>query len=165
MQACLVDAWCFHVLSTYSWCTISTRTVCFSVPWACSKTKPLICQSNILFIWGNRYILDWPKCLFSFFLYNKRHISHFTNNFIDLNILSMSAISHVVCCWMFSVNVSTCVLSTSTGLPTMGHCPARNLEHTTSETTFDTFNPSQHLFHRLHQSFLCISVVFLPFLI
>ena len=30
----------------------------------------------------------------------------FTNNFIDLGILSMSAISCVVECWLFSINVS-----------------------------------------------------------
>ena len=43
--------------------------------------------------------------------------------------------------------------------PTMEHCPARNLQHETSQTTFDTFDQSQHLFHILHKS-LCFSCIF-----
>ena len=44
----------------------------------------------------------------------------FTNNFIDVDILSMSAISQVVEHWLFSINVSICLLSTSTHLPDHG---------------------------------------------
>ena len=43
---------------------------------------------------------------------------------------------------------------------TMEHCPARNLQHKTSQTTFDPFDQSQNL-HTLHKSyFLCFSCVF-----
>ncbi|XP_054946720.1 autism susceptibility gene 2 protein-like isoform X4 [Physeter macrocephalus] len=48
--------------------------------------------------------------------------------------------------------------------PTVEHRPARNLQHETSQTTFDTFHQSQHVFHTEHKSFLCVSVAFLPFL-
>ena len=37
-----------------------------------------------------------PKSPYVFFPYNKRHIFNFHNNFIDLDILRMPAISHVV---------------------------------------------------------------------
>ena len=37
--------------------------------------------------------------------------------------------------------------------PTVEHRPARNLQLKTSQTNFDTFNQSQHLFHTLHKSF------------
>ena len=39
---------------------------------------------------------------------------------------------------------------------TVEHRPARNLQHKTSQTTFDIFNQSQHLLHTLHKSFLCV---------
>ena len=41
-------------------------------------------------------ILGCPKSLYGFFYKIKDTFFIFTNNFIDLNILSMSAISHVV---------------------------------------------------------------------
>ena len=37
--------------------------------------------------------------------------------------------------------------------PTMEHRPVKNLQHETSQTTFDTFDQSQHLLHTLHKSF------------
>ena len=37
--------------------------------------------------------------------------------------------------------------------PTVEHRPAKNLQHETSETTFDTFEQSRHLLHTLHKSF------------
>ena len=40
----------------------------------------------------------------------------FTDNFIDLDIWRMPALSCMVECWLFSVNVSIWSLSTSTGL-------------------------------------------------
>ena len=43
---------------------------------------------------------------------------------------------------------------------TMEHRPLRNLQHETSQTTFDTFDQSQHLLHTLQQSFLHVSCVF-----
>ena len=40
--------------------------------------------------------------------------------------------------------------------PTVEHCPARNLQHKTLQTTFDTFSQSLHLLHILHKSFVCL---------
>ena len=42
------------------------------------------------------YLLGWPKSLYSFFHKAKSTFFIFTNNFIDLDILSMSALSHIV---------------------------------------------------------------------
>ena len=55
----------------------------------------------------------------------------FTHNFIDLDILSMLAISHVLERWLFSINVLIWSLPTSTGLLDHGalsskKSPARN---------------------------------------
>ena len=44
--------------------------------------------------------------------------------------------------------------------PTMQHCPLRNLQHETSQSTFDTFNQSQHLLHTLHKSSLAFQLHF-----
>ena len=41
-------------------------------------------------------LLGWPKSLLSFFHKVKDIFFIFTNNFVDLDILSMSATSHVV---------------------------------------------------------------------
>ena len=43
-------------------------------------------------------VLGWPKSPFSFFHKIKDTLFIFTNNFIDLDILSVLAISHVVEC-------------------------------------------------------------------
>ena len=43
--------------------------------------------------------------------------------------------------------------------PAMEHCPGRNPQHKTSQTTFDTFDQSQHFLHTLHKS-LCFSCAF-----
>ena len=48
--------------------------------------------------------------------------------------------------------------------PPVEHCPARNLQHKTLQTTLDTFDQSQQLLHTLHKLFSCVSVVFLLFL-
>ena len=40
---------------------------------------------------------------------------------------------------------------------TMEHHPARNLQHETLQTTFDTFDQSQHLLHMLHKYVFCVS--------
>ena len=42
----------------------------------------------------------------------------------------------------------------------MEHRPMRNLQHETLQTTFDTFNQSQHLLHTLPKSFLHFSCLF-----
>ena len=51
-------------------------------------------------LFSNTYIIDlllgWPKSPFSFFCKIKDIFFIFTNNFIDLDILSMSAISRMV---------------------------------------------------------------------
>ena len=50
-------------------------------------------------------LLGWPKSLFSFFHKIKDKFFIFTNNFIDLDILSMSAIS---CYWPLVGRVRGC---------------------------------------------------------
>ena len=42
--------------------------------------------------------------------------------------------------------------------PTVEHRPAKNLQHKTSQTTFDMFDQSQHLFHILHKSFFAFLI-------
>ena len=65
-------------------------------------------------------ILGWPKSLFSFFHEIKDTFFIFTNNFIDWDIFSMLAISHVVKRWLYSINVSIWSLSISSVLPHHG---------------------------------------------
>ena len=43
---------------------------------------------------------------------------------------------------------------------TVEHRPARNLQHKTSQTTFNTFDQSQHLLHTLHKSFFAFQLHF-----
>ena len=89
-------------------------------------------------------VLSWPKSPFSFFHKIKVTFLIFTNNFIDLDILYMLAISHMD--WLFSINVSIWQLSSLNDLPdTLEHHPERNFRHETSQTSFDTFDQSQHL--------------------
>ena len=54
--------------------------------------------SGIISMWKNYKgkLLGWPKCPYGFFHEIKDTLLIFTNNFIDLDILSMSAVSHVV---------------------------------------------------------------------
>ena len=75
--------------------------------------------------------LGWPKSLFSFFRKIKDTFFIFTNNFIDLDILSMSAVSHVsqLMSQFDRYQLQLVYL-------TMEHSPARNLQHETSQTTF-----------------------------
>ena len=84
----------------------------------------------------------------------------FTNNLIDSDILSILATSCMVEHLLLSINFSIWSL---VGLQliclTLKHCPVRNLQHKTSQTTVDTFDQSQHLLHTLHK-FLCFSCVF-----
>ena len=61
-------------------------------------------------------------------------------------------------CWLFSTNVWFWSLSTSTGLSDL---PVRNLQHETSQTTFDLFDQSQHLLHTAEiflKNFGCIFI-------
>ena len=67
-----------------------------------SRCKWKIFQAYIKFgaiwyvwVWYFTHVMDWPKNLFSFLKKIKDTFFIFTNNFIDLDILSMSAISHV----------------------------------------------------------------------
>ena len=64
-------------------------------------------------------IIGWPNSLFRFF-HKIRHIFIFTNICIDLDILSVLAISHVAEHWLFSIHVWNWSLSISTGLPDCG---------------------------------------------
>ena len=107
-------------------------------------------------------ILVWPKCSFTFFHKIKDTYFIFTNNFIDLDILSMSAVSRVVCWSQLIPRFDHYQLQLIYLI--VEHHPVRNLQHETSQTTFDSFIQLQHLLHTQHKSFLCVSVVFLPFL-
>ena len=82
------------------------------------------------------------KSLVRFFHKIKDTFFIFTNNCMDLDILSMSAIFCVV-------YVDYCQLMSwfdcyqpQLVYPTMEHCPARNLQHQTLQTTFDMFDQS-----------------------
>ena len=106
-------------------------------------------------------ILGCPKCPFSFF-HKKDTFFIFTNNFIALDILSMSSISQVVQCWLFLMSQFDRYQLQL--YQTMGHRPARNLQHETSQTTFVTFDQSQCLLHTLHRSFILHSSCVFTFL-
>ena len=43
---------------------------------------------------------------------------------------------------------------------TVEHHPLRNLQHEILQTTFDTFDQSQHLLHTLHKSFFAFRLLF-----
>ena len=107
------------------------------------------------------YVLGWPRSQYGFF-HKIDTFFDFTNNFIDIDISSMSAISQVVEHWFFSINVSIWSLPTSTALRDCGTSSSQNLQHKTSQITFDTLDQSQHLLYTLHKSFFCVYVVFLP---
>ena len=101
-------------------------------------------------------IFGWPKCPFSFFHKIKDTIFILNNNFIDLDILSMSAISHLV----LLINVSIWLLSTSLVYPTVEPPPERNLQHETSQQLF-ICSVSHFTFSiQCTKLFLCFSCVF-----
>ena len=109
-------------------------------------------------------LLHWLKSPLSFFHKIRDTFFIFTNNSIDLDILSMS-LSPVWCnidCSQLMSQFEHYQLQLV--YPTMEHHLTRNLQHDTSQTTFDVFSQSQHLHHTLHKSFLCVSVEFSPFL-
>ena len=63
----------------------------------------------------------------------------FTNNFINLAILTMSAVSCMVWRWLFSTSQFDPYQPQLLYLTMRSH-PARNLQHETSRTTFDTLD-------------------------
>ena len=68
-------------------------------------------------------------------------------------------VSYLPCHMMLIVlNVSIWSLLTLSVCQTMEHHPARNLQHKTSQTTFDLSDQSWHLLHTLHKP-LCFSCV------
>ena len=88
------------------------------------------------------------KVCSGFFCKIKDRVFTFSNNFIDLDILSMSAVSHVsqLMSQFDRYQLELVYL-------TVEHHLARNLQHRTSQTTFNTFNQSQHFLHTLDKSF------------
>ena len=40
--------------------------------------------------------------------------------------------------------------------PTVELCPVRNLQHESSQTTFDIFDQSLHILHTVHKSLFCV---------
>ena len=83
---------------------------------------------------------------------------------LDLDILSMSAISYMVYHGLFSVNVSIWLLSTSTGLLDCGALSREKSPAWNFANHFWHVHQSQHLLRTLLNLFFCISVSFLPFL-
>ena len=84
----------------------------------------------------------------------------FTNNFIDLDILSVLAISHY---WLLVGRDP----GSSKHLPMHKTAPQKRIiwpkcqqYQETSQTAFDKFDKSQCLLHTLQQIFFCVSVVF-----
>ena len=94
------------------------------------QTTNMVCPCKIMNFYPSAFLVSvtsslherftWPKSLYGFFHKIKDTFSIFTSNFIDLDILSISALSRVVEHWLFSINVSIWSLSTSTGLPDRG---------------------------------------------
>ena len=98
-------------------------------------------------------LMGWPKSPFVFSCKIKDTFFIFTNNFIGSDILSMwlsSAWCNIDCSQLMS---QFDCYQLQLVYPTVEHHPARNLQHGTSQTTFDMFNQSQHLLHMLHRSF------------
>ena len=107
--------------------------------------------------------MGWPKSLLFFSHEIKDTFFIFTSTFIDLDILSMSAISRVVQQWLFSMSrFDRCQLQLV--YMTVEHRPARNRQYETLQTTVDIFNQSQHLLHNTAQISFCVSVGILPVL-
>ena len=114
----------------------------------------LFCGNKLMTIWIILEPFRWntlywvgQKVHVVFFPTNDTFII-FTNNFIYLDILCMSALSHMAEHWLFSMSQFDCY-QLQRVYPTVGHRPARNLQHKTLPTTFNTFNQSQHLLHTL----------------
>ena len=108
-------------------------------------------------------LTGWPKSPFSVFCKIKDAFFTFTNIFIDLDILSMSAISCMVEHWLFSISVSISLLSTSIGLP---YCGA------SSSKKSPAGNFANHFWHvrsvtapSPYTAQVFVSVALLPFLI
>ena len=109
--------------------------------------------------WGGQKV-----CLV-FFCKIKDTFFIFTNNFIDLDILCMSAISCMVSHWLFSINILIWLPSTSSGLPDRGASSSREKSPTQSYTNHfwhirSVTAPSPYTV----QIFFCNSVAFLSFL-
>ena len=88
--------------------------------------------------------MDWLKCLYGFFHKIKDTFFIFTNNFIDLDILSTGAISHVKLHCSQLMSQLDCYQLQLVYL-TIEHHPERNLQHETSQTTCDKFSHLKQL--------------------
>ena len=148
----------------YSWRQIFWyKFQCVSFPTPPSNSETSWISDNWIQIW--HYLpgdsIGLAQSPFSIFLKIKDAFFVFTNNFIVLNILRMSTIFLVVEHWLFSINVSIWLLSTSTGLPDHGASSSEKSPAWNFTNCFDTFSQSQHLLHTLHESFFwCFSCIF-----
>ena len=82
---------------------------------------------------------------------NRKHIFIFTNNFIGY-------VQYVGFLPWYNVDCSQLMsrfdhYQLHLAYLTVERRPTRNLQHETSQTTFDTFDQSQHLLHTLYKSF------------
>ena len=104
-------------------------------------------------------IIGLAKNPFSFLFKIKDTLFIFTNNLIELDSLGMSAVSRVVQrvdCFQFLSRFDHYQLQLVS--LTMEHHLARNLQHKTSQNTFDTFSHSTFSTHctNLFMRFSCI---------
>ena len=102
--------------------------------------------------------MGWPKSLFSFFHKTKHTFFIFTNNFIDLDILSMSAIPHY---WRPRVllNILQCIRPPHSNRLFGQHTSSTKKLHKPLLTHLILTEPSPYT----AQIFFCISVVFYLF--
>ena len=110
--------------------------VVFAFPW-------WLMMLSIFLYWVGQKV-----CLF-FFCKIKGIFFIFTNNFIDLDVLSMLAVSLVV--WS---------LSASAGRPDRGASSSKKSAARKFTNHFDTFNRSQHLLPTLHTFFFQFQLCF-----
>ena len=118
------------------------------------------CLNVLDYFWSYLIISSWfilsppylglAKSPFNFFHKIKDIFFIFTNNFIDLDILSMSTISH---CWLLLVATHLAMHETPPQqrifLPKYKY-----YQQTLQKFTFDTFDQSQHLLQTPHNYFL-----------
>ena len=109
--------------------------------------------------------MGWPKGLYSFFCKIKDTFFICTNNFLELDILSMSAIF----CMIYNIDCSQLMswfdcYQLQLVYLTVEHHPARNPRHDIWQTTFDTYSvtaPSPYAAQIFFVCFLHLSCVFI----
>ena len=107
---------------------------------------------------GKQFLLGWPKSPFSFFHRTKDMFFIFTNNFNDLDVLSMSAISRYRLLVGRGPGAAEHLPMHETAPQQRIIWPKYQQYQDISQATFGMFDQSQNLLHTLHKSF-----IFFPF--